>query len=35
MVPRSTTQIYDTPHRFREFVVQDPDGHDLSFGQRL
>jgi uncharacterized glyoxalase superfamily protein PhnB len=27
--------IYDTPYGFREFGVQDPDGHDLAFGQRL
>jgi predicted enzyme related to lactoylglutathione lyase len=28
-------EIYDAPHGFREFGVQDPDGHDLAFGQRL
>jgi hypothetical protein len=22
------------PHGFREFGVQDPDGHDIAFGQR-
>jgi predicted enzyme related to lactoylglutathione lyase len=27
--------IYDAPHGFREFGVQDPDGHDISFGQPL
>jgi predicted enzyme related to lactoylglutathione lyase len=27
--------IYDAPHGFREFGVQDPDGHDIAFGQRL
>jgi catechol 2,3-dioxygenase-like lactoylglutathione lyase family enzyme len=27
--------IYDTPWGFREFGVQDPDGHDIAFGQRL
>jgi catechol 2,3-dioxygenase-like lactoylglutathione lyase family enzyme len=27
--------IYDAPHGFREFGVQDPDGHDITFGQRL
>ena len=27
--------IYDAPHGFREFGVQDPDGHDLAFGQPL
>jgi predicted enzyme related to lactoylglutathione lyase len=27
--------IYDAPHGFREFGVQDPDGHDIPFGQRL
>ena len=27
--------IYDSPHGFREFGVQDPDGHDIAFGQRL
>jgi predicted enzyme related to lactoylglutathione lyase len=26
--------IYDAPHGFREFGVQDPDGHDIAFGQR-
>ena len=25
--------IYDSPHGFREFGVQDPDGHDIAFGQ--
>jgi uncharacterized glyoxalase superfamily protein PhnB len=24
--------IYDAPHGFREFGVQDPDGHDIAFG---
>jgi uncharacterized glyoxalase superfamily protein PhnB len=27
--------IYNTPWGFREFGVQDPDGHDIAFGQRL
>jgi predicted enzyme related to lactoylglutathione lyase len=27
--------LYDAPHGFREFGVQDPDGHDIAFGQRL
>jgi predicted enzyme related to lactoylglutathione lyase len=27
--------IYDAPHGFREFGVQDPDGYDIAFGQRL
>jgi predicted enzyme related to lactoylglutathione lyase len=27
--------IYDAPHGFREFGVQDPDGHDVAFGQRI
>jgi len=27
--------IYDTPYGFREFGVQDPDGHDIAFGQRI
>ena len=27
--------IYDAPHGFREFGVQDPDGHDIAFGERL
>ena len=27
--------INNAPHRFREFGVQDPDGHDIAFGQRL
>jgi predicted enzyme related to lactoylglutathione lyase len=26
--------IYDAPHGFREFGVQDPDGHDIAFGER-
>ena len=26
---------YDAPHGFREFGVQDPDGHDIAFGQPL
>jgi predicted enzyme related to lactoylglutathione lyase len=25
--------IYDTPYGFREFGVQDPDGHDIAFGE--
>jgi predicted enzyme related to lactoylglutathione lyase len=27
--------IYDAPHGFREFGVQDPDGHDIAVGQPL
>jgi catechol 2,3-dioxygenase-like lactoylglutathione lyase family enzyme len=27
--------LYDAPHGFREFGVQDPDGHDIAFGQPL
>jgi catechol 2,3-dioxygenase-like lactoylglutathione lyase family enzyme len=27
--------IYDAPSGFREFGVQDPDGHDIAFGQRI
>ncbi len=27
-------EIYDTPWGFREFGVQDPDGHDIAIGQR-
>jgi predicted enzyme related to lactoylglutathione lyase len=27
--------IYDAPHGFREFGVQDPDEHDIAFGQPL
>jgi uncharacterized glyoxalase superfamily protein PhnB len=27
--------IYDTPWGHREFGVQDPDGYDIAFGQRL
>jgi predicted enzyme related to lactoylglutathione lyase len=26
--------IYDAPSGFREFGVQDPDGHDIAFGER-
>ena len=28
-------EIYDAPHGFREFGVQDPDGYDIAFGQRI
>ena len=28
-------EIYDAPHGFREFGVQDPDGYDIAFGQRV
>jgi catechol 2,3-dioxygenase-like lactoylglutathione lyase family enzyme len=28
-------EIYDAPHGFREFGVQDPDGHDIAFGTRM
>jgi hypothetical protein len=27
--------LYDAPHGFREFGVQDADGHDIAFGQRI
>lgn len=27
--------IYDAPYGFREFGVQDPDGHDIAFGTPL
>jgi uncharacterized glyoxalase superfamily protein PhnB len=27
--------IYNAPHGFREFGVQDPDGHDIAFGHPL
>jgi predicted enzyme related to lactoylglutathione lyase len=27
--------LYDAPSGFREFGVQDPDGHDIAFGQKL
>jgi catechol 2,3-dioxygenase-like lactoylglutathione lyase family enzyme len=27
--------LYDAPSGFREFGVQDPDGHDIAFGQRI
>jgi uncharacterized glyoxalase superfamily protein PhnB len=27
--------IGDTPYGFREFGVQDPDGHDIAIGERL
>lgn len=27
--------IYDAPHGMREFGVQDPDGHDIGFGQPI
>jgi catechol 2,3-dioxygenase-like lactoylglutathione lyase family enzyme len=27
--------VYDAPSGFREFGVQDPDGYDIAFGQRL
>jgi uncharacterized glyoxalase superfamily protein PhnB len=27
--------IADTPYGFREFGVQDPDGHDIAVGERL
>ena len=27
--------IYDAPHGFREFGTQDPDGHDIAFGQPI
>jgi hypothetical protein len=30
-----THTTYDALHGFREFGVQDPDGHDIAFGQRL
>ena len=28
-------ELYDAPHGFREFGVQDPDGYDIGFGQPL
>ena len=28
-------EIYDAPHGFREFGVQDADDYDIAFGQRL
>ena len=28
-------EIYDTPWGFREFGVQDPDGHDIAIGLRI
>jgi predicted enzyme related to lactoylglutathione lyase len=27
--------IYNAPYGFREFGIQDPDGHDIGFGQPL
>lgn len=27
--------IYDAPSGFREFGVQDPDGHDIAIGQPI
>ncbi len=27
--------LYDAPHGFREFGVQDPDGYDVAFGEPL
>jgi predicted enzyme related to lactoylglutathione lyase len=27
--------LYDAPSGFREFGVQDPDGHDIAVGQRI
>ena len=27
--------LYDAPSGFREFGVQDPDGHDIAFGEPL
>lgn len=27
--------IYNAPHGFREFGVQDPDGHDIGFGEPI
>jgi catechol 2,3-dioxygenase-like lactoylglutathione lyase family enzyme len=27
--------LYDAPSGFREFGVQDPDGYDIAFGQRM
>jgi predicted enzyme related to lactoylglutathione lyase len=27
--------IYDAPHGVRDFGVQDPEGHDIAFGQPL
>ena len=28
-------ELYDAPHGFREFGIQDPDGYDIAFGQPL
>jgi catechol 2,3-dioxygenase-like lactoylglutathione lyase family enzyme len=28
-------EIYDAPHGFREFGIQDPDGYDIAFGEPL
>lgn len=28
-------ELYDAPHGFREFGTQDPDGHDIAFGQPI
>jgi predicted GNAT superfamily acetyltransferase len=33
--PNFATADRDAPHGFREFGVQDPDGHDIAFGQRI
>ena len=27
--------LYDAPSGFREFGVQDPDGHDIAVGQPI
>ena len=27
--------LYDAPSGFREFGVQDPDGHDIAFGEPI
>jgi len=27
--------LYEAPSGFREFGVQDPDGHDIAIGQRI
>jgi predicted enzyme related to lactoylglutathione lyase len=38
MLTRGATIDYpiaDTDHGFREFGIQDPDGHDIAIGERL
>jgi hypothetical protein len=33
--PATGSRSNDAPHGFREFGVQDPDGHDIAFGQPI